>query len=95
MLAATADRPDACARLTWAVVGELSIYEFLTIVSDDETIQPGSRQLLELHERDEAAHASIVAQVMRGHFHEFGKEQNRRIESLCHDLDIDLAALSR
>ncbi|WP_028479888.1 diiron oxygenase [Nocardia sp. CNY236] len=82
LLAATADSREAwesdIARLTWAVVGELSIYEFLTIVSNDERIQPGARVLLELHERDEAAHASLIAQVMRGHFHELGTQQRAR-----------------
>lgn len=63
------------ARLAWCVVGELSIYEFLTIVSSDETIQPASRTLLRLHERDEASHASLIAQVMRAHFHELSDEQ--------------------
>ncbi|WP_437931893.1 diiron oxygenase [Sorangium sp. So ce291] len=63
------------ARLAWCVVGELSIYEFLGRVSEDETIQPSSRTLLKLHERDEAAHASLVAQVMRDHFSQFSTKQ--------------------
>lgn len=79
LLAATKDMSERwetdIAHLTWAVVGELSIYEFLTIVSSDESIQPGSRELLTLHERDEAAHASIVAQVLREHFHALGRAQ--------------------
>lgn len=63
------------ARLTWCLVGELSIYEFLTIVSSDESIQPASRTLLRLHERDEASHASLMAQVMKDHFHELSEDQ--------------------
>jgi hypothetical protein len=63
------------ALLTWAVVGELSIYEFLTLVSDDPMIQPGSRALLRLHERDEAAHATVVAHALGEHFHELGEPQ--------------------
>ena len=63
------------ARLAWCVVGELSIYEFLGQVSRNPMIQPASSTLLRLHEQDEAAHASIVAQIMRDHFHEFREEQ--------------------
>jgi len=63
------------ARLAWSVVGELSIYEFLGQVSGDPMIQPASSMLLRLHERDEAAHASLIAQIMRDHFHEFSEKQ--------------------
>lgn len=65
------------ARLAWCVVGELSIYEFLGKVSADPYIQPASSSLLKLHERDEAAHASLIGQIMRDHFHEFGDSQKR------------------
>lgn len=63
------------ALLVWAVVGELSIYEFLTLVSDDPMVQLGSRSLLRLHERDEAAHATVVAHALREHFHELTAPQ--------------------
>ena len=65
------------ARLAWCLVGELSIYEFLTIVSSDESIQPASRTLLRLHERDEASHASLMAQVMKDHFYQLGEKQKQ------------------
>lgn len=63
------------ARLAWVVVGELSIYEFLTLVSKDPQMQPVSRNLIQLHERDEAAHASVIAQVMKNHFQELTEQQ--------------------
>lgn len=63
------------ARLAWCIVGELSIYEFLGSVSGDPLIQPSSSTLLRLHEQDEAAHASLIAQIMRNCFHEFGERQ--------------------
>ncbi|MEO4187697.1 diiron oxygenase [Acinetobacter pittii] len=47
------------ALVAWCFVGELSIYEFLNLVSKDETIQPFNRHLVSLHEKDENAHAGV------------------------------------
>ena len=69
------------ARLAWCVIGELSIYEFLNIVSADEDIQPASRTLLRLHERDEAAHASLIAQIIKDHYHQLKPAQKSRFDS--------------
>lgn len=63
------------AQLAWVIVGELSIYEFLGLVSQDTTIQPFSRRMLELHERDEGAHAFVIADVIRNRFLDFSRPQ--------------------
>jgi hypothetical protein len=59
----------------WAVVGELSIYEFLGLVLEDPMVQPSSRALLRLHALDEAAHGSLIAQIVRDNFHNLSEKQ--------------------
>ncbi|MCU4677553.1 diiron oxygenase [Catenovulum sp. 2E275] len=68
--------------LIWCVVGELSIYEFLTFVSKDESIQPASRSLVSLHERDEAVHASVIEEVLVDNFDQFSREYTDFIEEI-------------
>lgn len=68
--------------LIWCVVGELSIYEFLTFVSKDESIQPASRSLVSLHERDEAVHASVIEEVLVDNFDQFSREYSDFIEDI-------------
>lgn len=53
------------AGLAWVVVGELSIYEFLNIISSDDSIQPSSRTFLRLHEIDEAVHATLSLKLWK------------------------------
>lgn len=65
------------ARIAWVIVGELSIFEFLALVSSYKTIQPASRNLLRLHEVDEAAHSSVIAEVMVRHFDDLNSHQQK------------------
>ncbi|ROS05524.1 para-aminobenzoate N-oxygenase AurF [Sinobacterium caligoides] len=69
------------ALLVWCVIGELSIYEFLTFVSKDETVQPASRSLVGLHERDEAVHASLIQAVMEDNYQYLSEEQKSCFEA--------------
>lgn len=62
-------------RLAWVVVGELSIYEFLGVVANDESVQPASRIMLKLHQADEGAHANVIAECMKKNFHQLPQDR--------------------
>lgn len=56
------------ALIAWCFVGELSIYEFLNLVSSDLSIQPFNRKLVELHEKDECGHAGVFEVILLNNF---------------------------
>jgi len=51
--------------LVWAIVAEISVNAYLSLLSTNETIQPMHRLVPYLHNRDEFAHSSIVEEVAK------------------------------
>lgn len=51
--------------LTFAVISEISINAYLSLLSSDKTIQPINRITAELHNRDEFSHALLTAEVAK------------------------------
>ena len=47
-------------KLAWTTVAEVSVNAYLSLLSDDQTIQPLHSLVPRLHARDEAAHSSIM-----------------------------------
>lgn len=56
------------ALLAWMVVVELSINEYISIISRSSEIPEVNRRILLLHERDEGAHSVLVAEIARRQF---------------------------
>lgn len=61
--AAVDGRSAALTALAYAAVAETSIADYLSVLSDDESIQPVSRATVVLHRRDECAHASVAQEM--------------------------------
>ncbi|WP_188188808.1 diiron oxygenase [Nonomuraea sp. SYSU D8015] len=51
--------------LAWTTVTEVSVNAYLELLSRDETIQPMHSLVPRLHARDETAHGSVMAEVVR------------------------------
>lgn len=51
--------------LAYGVVAELSVKEFLDLLSTDRSIQPAHRTIALLHNRDEAAHGRLLGEVAK------------------------------
>jgi hypothetical protein len=51
--------------LAFAVVSEVSINAYLSLLSGDETIQRSSSMLTALHNKDEFAHALVIAEIAK------------------------------
>lgn len=57
-------RTAALTTLACATVAETSIGDYLSLIANDETIQPVNRATVVLHRRDECAHASVATEMI-------------------------------
>ncbi|MFC9789550.1 diiron oxygenase [Rhodococcus sp. NPDC127528] len=64
---AAQDDPRAAALVTLAftTVAETSIGAYLSLIADDETVQPVNKATVALHRRDERAHASVTSELVK------------------------------
>ncbi len=63
--------------LAWATVAEVSINAYLTLLSGDEEIQPMHSLVTTLHARDEAAHGSLMVEVVKSLYVHMNRRQRR------------------
>ena len=52
-------------RLAWTTVAEVSVNAYLSLLSEDKTIQPLHSLVPRLHARDESAHSSIMIEACK------------------------------
>jgi len=73
--------PEAWERdllsLVWATVAEVSINAYLTLLSGDQEIQPMHSLVTTLHARDEAAHGSLMVEVVKSLYIHMTRRQRR------------------
>jgi hypothetical protein len=62
-------------RLAFGVVAEVTVKGFLSLLADDETIQPDHRTVARLHNRDEYAHGQVLAEVAKILWERMGARQ--------------------
>lgn len=55
----------ALVTLAFAIVAEVSVNAYLSLLAEDETIQPMHKLVTYLHNRDEFAHSQIVVEVAK------------------------------
>ncbi|MBB4967231.1 diiron oxygenase [Saccharothrix violaceirubra] len=87
--------PEAWERdiavLVWSAVAETCVNSLLALVARARDIQPMHSLITTLHLRDEAAHGSILVEVMRELFVHMGREQRAAV-ARCLPLALDAFA---
>ncbi|MFE3289247.1 diiron oxygenase [Rhodococcus sp. NPDC059234] len=58
-------RSAALTTLAFTTVAETSIGAYLSLIADDESVQPVNKATVALHRRDERAHASVTSELVK------------------------------
>jgi len=61
--------------LVWAIVSEISINAFLSLLSKSKTIQPLHSLIAKLHDVDEYAHSSVLIEIAKAIYVKMNREQ--------------------
>lgn len=61
--------------LVWAIVSEISINAFLSLLSESKTIQPTHSLIARLHDVDEYAHSSVLIEISKSIYVRMDSEQ--------------------
>jgi hypothetical protein len=61
--------------LVWAIVSEISINAYLTLLSKNKAIQPTHSLIAKLHDIDEYAHASVLVEISKSIYVNFSSKE--------------------